>query len=101
MPEITASLYDNETDALTHAASVVSNLDLNDVLNPKRLVQVVHPNQIHSADTMYLVISPLDTESLFAKRDAIRADAMQKVAKLEAQLEAIRNNHGFLTEDEE
>ena len=97
MTEIAANLDDNENEALSHAASVVTNLDLTDVLNPKRLVQVVHPNQIHNADTMYLVISPQDTEMLYSKRESVRFEAMQKVAKLEAQLDAIRNSHNFLT----
>ena len=101
MPEVTASLYDNENDALSHAASVVSNLDLNDIQNPKRLVQVVHPNQVHNSDTMYLVIAPQDTEMLFSKRDSVRGEALQKVAKLEAQLTALRSSHGFLSESEE
>ena len=79
MPEVTASLYDNENDALSHAASVVSNLDLNDILNPKRLVQVVHPNQVHNSNTMYLVIAPQDTEMLFSKRDSVRGEALQRL----------------------
>ena len=99
MPQIEARLYDNENDALSHASSVVNSLDLSDVLNPKRLVQVVHPNQVHSADKMYLVITPLDTETLISKRDAIRAEASEKIAKLEAQLAAIRQNHGWTTLD--
>jgi hypothetical protein len=82
MPEVTANLFDNENDALSHAASVVSNLDLNDILNPKRLVQV-------------------DTEMLFSKRASVRGEALQKVAKLEAQLNALRSSHGFLSEGEE
>lgn len=97
MPQVEARLYDNESDAISHANSVVNDLDLRDVLNPKRLVQVVHPNQVHSADTMYLVITPLDTETLVAKRDAIRVQASEKIAKLEAQLAAIRENHGWTT----
>lgn len=95
MPQVEARLYDNETDAINHANSVVNSLDLSDVLNPKRLVQVVHPNQVHSSDTMYLVITPQDTETLTAKRNAIRAEASEKIAKLEAQLAALRQNHGW------
>jgi len=99
MPQVEARLYDNESDAISHANSVVNSLDLSDVLNPKRLVQVVHPNHVHSADTMYLVITPPDTETLVAKRNAIRSEASQKIAKLEAQLAAIRQNHGWATLD--
>jgi|DEB0MinimDraft_3_1074331.scaffolds.fasta_scaffold05430_5 hypothetical protein len=98
MPQVEARLYDNESDAISHANSVVNSLDLSDVLNPKRLVQVVHPNQVHSADTMYLVITPQDTETLVAKRNAIRAEASEKIAKLEAQLAAIRQNHGWTSD---
>tara|TARA_R100000005_G_C4999033_1_gene205697 strand:+ start:1805 stop:2104 length:300 start_codon:yes stop_codon:yes gene_type:complete len=99
MPQVAASLFNDQNEAMTHANSVIGSLDLQDVLNPKRLVQVVHPNQVHNAETMWLVIEPQNLEGLIAKRNAIRADALQKVAKLEEQLASLRTAHGFLSEE--
>jgi|TARA_B100000902_G_scaffold5297_1_gene6890 hypothetical protein len=100
MPQVTASLFNNQNEAMTHANSVIGSLDLQDVLNPKRLVQVVHPNQVHSSETMWLVIEPQNLEGLVAKRNAIRAEAMQKLAKLEDQVASLRSAHGFLGSEE-
>lgn len=99
MPQVAASLFNDQNEAMTHANSVIGSLDLQDVLNPKRLVQVVHPNQVHSSETMWLVIEPQNLEGLIAKRNAIRADALQKVTKLEEQLASLRTAHGFLSEE--
>ena len=99
MPQVAASLFNDQNEAMTHANSVIGSLDLQDVLNPKRLVQVVHPNQVHNSETMWLVIEPQNLEGLVAKRNAIRADALQTVAKLEEQLASLRTAHGFLSEE--
>jgi len=100
MTEMNAMVFDDEETALDFSRVTITNLGLESVIKPARLVQIIYPNQLHQVEKGYLVIIPTGKglEDLEGKAADLENKAREKYDTLKAQLATLESQHGFATE---
>jgi|TARA_Y100000310_G_scaffold341705_1_gene441727 NurA-like 5'-3' nuclease len=98
MADYQTKMYENEEDALNTAYSWLVAEELIDVVKPRRLVQTVALNSIHSEAKAYLVVMPLAVvcESLAEKVVEIRSVKAVKYSELQRRMAEMEADSPFL-----
>lgn len=100
MTELTATVFDNEAEALNYSTDIIGSLGLEAVIKPARLVQIIYPNQLHQVEKGWVVITPAGNglSSLQNKAKELEDKAKEKYDSLKEQLAQLESQHGFADE---